>query len=427
MYLGRGTFETMMRPSIGRVVRNRLSANRALLAAGRRGFSNEAQHVEVAEASEDPEPKRLYRPHGDSGIPPPIQPVLWGTSMKALVKSERAEGLTFMNVPKPSIGPNDVLIEIKKTAICGTDVHIYDWNEWAQRTIPTPMVVGHEYAGIIKEIGSEVQGLKIGERVTGEGHITCGFCRNCRAGRRHLCRATTGIGVNRPGAFAEYLCLPAYNVFPLHRDVTDDVASFMDALGNATHTALSFDLVGEDVLITGAGPIGVMTAAICRHVGARNIVITDVNQYRLDLATKCGATRAVNVGGRDGTEAVRKTMDELHMKEGFDVGLEMSGMPSAFHTMLETMNVGGRVALLGIPSKQFDINWDHVIFKGLEMKGIYGREMFETWYKMQSMLIGGLQDAINPVITHRFNVDHHDEGFKAMLSGQAGKVVLNWQ
>jgi len=349
--------------------------------------------------------------------------------MKALVKKDRSEGLTFMDVPKPAIGANDVLIEIKKTAICGTDVHIYEWNDWAKRTIPTPMVVGHEYSGVIKELGSEVRGLKLGARVTGEGHITCGVCRNCRAGRRHLCRTTSGVGVNRPGAFAEYLCLPAQNVFELHDKVTDDVASFMDALGNATHTALSFDLVGEDVLITGAGPIGIMAVAICKHVGARNVVITDINDYRLNLARECGASLAINVGGASdgGTAMLQHTMKELGMTEGFDVGMEMSGVPSAVSSMLETLNVGARVALLGIPSKQFPINWDHVIFKGLVIKGIYGREMFETWYKMQSMLVGGLDERIAPVITHRFNVEQHDEGFHAMLSGQAGKVVLNWE
>lgn len=362
-----------------------------------------------------------------SPIPPPIQPVLWGTSMKALVKTERSGGLTLTDVPKPAIGPNDVLIEISKTAICGTDVHIYDWNDWAKRTIPTPMVVGHEYCGTIKEMGSEVTGLEIGQRVTGEGHITCGFCRNCRAGRRHLCRETVGVGVNRPGAFAEYLCLPSINVFKLSDNVSDDIASFMDALGNATHTALSFNLVGEDVLITGAGPIGVMAAAICRHVGARHVVVTDINDYRLNLAVKCGATKALNVSGGDATEKLRKVMKELNMTEGFDVGLEMSGVPSAVHSMLETLNVGAHVGLLGIPSQPFPINWDHVVFKGLVIKGIYGREMFETWYKMQSMLVGGLQEKIMPVITHRYDVDQFDEGFSAMLSGQAGKIVLNWK
>jgi len=368
----------------------------------------------------------INRPELETPIPPPVQPVLFGTSMKALVKQEPAHGLTLTNVPRPVVGANDVLIEMKKTAICGTDVHIYEWNDWAKRTVPTPMVVGHEYSGVIKELGSSVTGLKIGSRVTGEGHITCGVCRNCRAGRRHLCRATYGVGVNRPGAFSEYMVLPAENVFQLHDRVSDDVASFMDALGNATHTALSFDLVGEDVLITGAGPIGVMSAAICRHVGARHIVVTDVNEYRLDLAMKCGASRTINVATAE-KNVLQTTMRDLGMTEGFDVGLEMSGIPSAVHSMLDTMNVGGRVALLGIPSKPFSINWDHVIFKGLEVKGIYGREMFETWYKMQSMLVGGLDKRIEPVITHRLGIDNFDEGFHAMVSGQAGKVVLSWE
>jgi threonine 3-dehydrogenase len=349
--------------------------------------------------------------------------------MKALVKTERAPGLTMMNVPKPSIGPNDVLIEIKKTAICGTDVHIHKWDEWAQRTIPTPMVVGHEYCGVIKECGAEVKGLPIGTRVTGEGHITCGVCRNCRAGRRHLCIDQSGIGVNRPGAFAEYLCLPSFNVFPLADAIRDDQAAFMDALGNATHTALSFDLVGEDVLITGAGPIGIMSAAICRQVGARSVVITDVNDFRLDLAKQCGATKCVNVGGHEdgGVQLLKTTMKEIGMREGFDVGLEMSGFPSAFHTMFASLKVGAQIGLLGIPPKAFEVNWDSVIFKGLTIKGIYGREMFETWYKMQNMLCGGLSERIEPVITHRMSIDKHDDGFKAMFSGSAGKVVLDWQ
>jgi len=346
--------------------------------------------------------------------------------MKALIKAERAPGLTLTNMPKPAVGPNEVLIEIKKTAICGTDVHIHMWNDWAQRTIPTPMIVGHEYSGVIKELGSEVVGFQVGQRVTGEGHITCGVCRNCRAGRRHLCRNTLGVGVNRPGAFAEYLTLPAFNVFPLHDDVSDDVASFMDALGNGVHTALSFDLVGEDVLITGAGPIGVMAAAVCRHVGARNVVITDINEYRLDLARQCGATVAVNMRDKNAEEELARVMSEIGMTEGFDVALEMSGVPSAVHAMLASVNVGARVALLGIPSGPFEINWDHVIFKGLEIKGIYGREMFETWYKMQSMIISGLDKRIEPVITHRMSIDRQEEGFDHMLSGMAGKVVLSW-
>eukprot|EP00927_Polykrikos_kofoidii_P037599 TRINITY_DN3177_c0_g1_i1.p1 TRINITY_DN3177_c0_g1~~TRINITY_DN3177_c0_g1_i1.p1 ORF type:complete len:432 (+),score=60.85 TRINITY_DN3177_c0_g1_i1:64-1359(+) len=385
--------------------------------------------AEDAKAGQLPPTARIKQPMQDNPKPPPVQPVLWGTSMKALVKSDRSRGLKMMNVPKPVVGPNDVLIEVTKSAICGTDVHIYKWDEWAQRTIPTPMVVGHEYCGVIKECGSEVRGLPVGTRVTGEGHITCGVCRNCRAGRRHLCADQSGIGVNRPGAFAEYLCLPSFNVFPLDNRIRDDQAAFMDALGNATHTALSFDLVGEDVLITGAGPIGVMSAAICRHVGARNVVITDVNDYRLELAKKCGATRCVNVAGQSdgGLKILKKTMSDLRMKEGFDVALEMSGFPDAFQTMFSTLKVGAKIGLLGIPAKPFEVNWDAVIFKGLVLKGIYGREMFETWYKMQNMLIGGLDERIEPVITHRMSIDEYEKGFDAMFSGKSGKVVLGWK
>ena len=282
------------------------------------------------------------------------------------------------------------------------------------------MHVGHEYVGEIVEIGQEVRGFKIGDRVSGEGHITCGFCRNCRAGRRHLCRNTTGVGVNREGAFAEYLVIPAFNAFRIPDDISDEMAAIFDPFGNATHTALSFNLVGEDVLITGAGPIGIMAAAIARHVGARNVVITDVNDYRLELALKMGATRAVNVT----RTTLRDVMTELRMTEGFDVGLEMSGVPSAFVSMLEHMNHGGKVALLGIPPSNTAIDWNQVIFKGLEIKGIYGREMFETWYKMVAMLQSGLD--LSPIITHRFPVDQFEAGFAAMLSGQSGKVILDW-
>jgi threonine 3-dehydrogenase len=291
------------------------------------------------------------------------------------------------------------------------------------------MTVGHEYCGTIVETGSEVRGFKEGDRVSGEGHITCGYCRNCKAGRQHLCRNTIGVGVNRPGAFAEFIALPAKNVFRLPPQVTDDHASFMDALGNAVHTALSFDLVGEDVLITGAGPIGCLAAAVCTHVGARHILITDVNDYRLSIATKCGATRVLNVSGlsqQQSVEEVRNVMNSLGMKEGWDVGLEMSGIESAFQTMLETMNNGGRIAILGIPSKPLHLNLDNIVFKGLLLKGIYGREMFETWYKMSNMLIGGLDKRIEPVITHRFKVDDYQKGFDAMLSGESGKVILDW-
>jgi threonine 3-dehydrogenase len=340
--------------------------------------------------------------------------------MKSLIKSKPTEGIWMADTPEPGIGPNDVLIKIKKSSICGTDVHIYNWDDWAKRTIPVPMVVGHEYAGVVTKLGSEVTGLKIGQRVSGEGHIVCGHCRNCRAGKRHLCPNTVGVGVNRPGSFAEYLSIPASNVFPLPDDVSDDIAAIMDPLGNAVHTALSFDLVGEDVLITGAGPIGCMAAAICQHVGARHVVITDVNEYRLDLARKMGATLAVNVKEK----SLDWAMQELGMREGFDVGLEMSGNGAALNQMLDYMINGGKCALLGIFPDKVAINWDKVIFKGLYLKGIYGREMYETWYKMTTMLQSGLD--VTPVLTHRFGIDDFQHGFDAMRSGQSGKVILNW-
>ena len=340
--------------------------------------------------------------------------------MKALVKSQRAPGIWLENVPEPRVGPNDVLIRIRKTAICGTDMHIYQWDSWAQRTIPVPMHVGHEYCGEIVELGSEVQRFAVGDRVSGEGHITCGYCRNCRAGRRHLCRNTVGVGVNRPGCFAEYLSIPAFNAFKLTDSITDEIASILDPFGNATHTALSFNLVGEDVLITGAGPIGIMAVAIARHVGARHVVITDVNDYRLELARKMGATRAINVS----RESLDDTMKSLGMVEGFDVGLEMSGNPRAFRDLLRTMHHGGSVALLGIPPDETAIDWNEVIFKGLVIKGIYGREMFETWYKMAAMLQSGLD--ISPIITHRYPLSEFREGFEVMRSGQSGKVILDW-
>jgi threonine 3-dehydrogenase len=340
--------------------------------------------------------------------------------MKALAKLERGPGLTMTDVAKPVVGHNDVLIRIKKTAICGTDIHIWKWDDWAQKTIPVPMHVGHEYVGEIVEIGQEVRGFAIGDRVSGEGHITCGYCRNCRAGRRHLCRNTVGVGVNVPGAFAEYLSLPAVNAFKIPDNISDDLASIFDPFGNATHTALSFNLVGEDVLITGAGPIGIMAVAICRHVGARHVVVTDVNDYRLDLAKKMGASRAVNVS----KDRLKDVMDDLGMQEGFDVGLEMSGVPAAFRDMLNVMNHGGKVALLGIPPADTAIDWNQVIFKGLEIKGIYGREMFETWYKMVSMLQSGLD--LSPILTHHFPVSEFKTGFETMLSGQSGKVILDW-
>ena len=340
--------------------------------------------------------------------------------MKTLSKAKAEKGIWMVDHPKPELGHNDVLIKIKKTAICGTDMHIYHWDEWAQETIPVPMTVGHEYVGIIEEVGQEVKGFKIGDRVSGEGHITCGFCRNCRAGRRHLCRNTEGVGVNRPGAFGEYLVIPAENAYKIPDDISDDIASILDPFGNAAHTALSFDLVGEDVLITGAGPIGMMAAAIARHVGARHVVITDMNDYRLDLAKQMGATRTVNVT----KEKLEDVMEELGMTEGFDVGLEMSGAPPAFKSMLDTMNHGGKIAMLGIPSSDMAIDWNQVIFKGLIIKGIYGREMYETWYKMIAMVQSGLD--LTPVITHRFNIEKFEEGFETMASGQSGKVVLSW-
>ncbi len=340
--------------------------------------------------------------------------------MKALVKLKPEPGIWMDDVAEPSVGHNDVLIRIRKTAICGTDVHIYNWDDWSRKTIPVPMTIGHEFAGEVVEVGGEVAGFKPGDRVSGEGHITCGHCRNCRAGRRHLCRNTVGVGVNRSGCFAEYLAIPAVNAFHLPPEIGDDIAAILDPLGNAVHTALSFDLVGEDVLITGAGPIGAMAAAICRHVGARFIVVTDINDYRLELAAKLGATRTVNVTG----ETLDDVMAELGMVEGFDVGLEMSGNPAAFRDMLRVMNHGGRVGILGIPPEEAALDLNAVIFKGLTLKGIYGREMFETWYKMSSMLQSGLD--VTPVLTHDFPIDAFQEGFDVMRSGRSGKVVLDW-
>ena len=340
--------------------------------------------------------------------------------MKALVKAKAERGIWMQDIDEPEVGHNDVLIKINRTAICGTDIHIFKWDDWAQATIPVPLAIGHEFYGQIVQMGIEVRGFSVGDRVSAEGHITCGVCRNCRAGRRHLCMNTVGVGVSRPGAFAEYLSVPAFNVFKLPDAIGDDMASILDPLGNATHTALSFDLVGEDVLITGAGPIGIMAVAIARYAGARHVVITDVNDYRLDLARKMGATAAVNVT----TELLDKTMLDLGMEEGFDVGMEMSGNPQAFRDMLRIMHHGGKVALLGIPPAETAIDWNQVIFKGLELKGIYGREMFETWYKMSSMLQSGLN--IEPVITHHFPISEYLPAFELMESGQTGKVILNW-
>jgi threonine 3-dehydrogenase len=324
------------------------------------------------------------------------------------------------DVAEPTIGPNDVLIRMRKTAICGTDMHIWHWDEWAQRTIPVPMQVGHEYCGEIVDLGSEVRGFSIGDRISGEGHITCGYCRNCRAGRRHLCRNTVGVGVNVPGCFAEYMALPASNVFKLSPAIDDEIASILDPFGNATHTALSFNVVGEDVLITGAGPIGIMAVAIARYAGARHVVITDVNPYRLELARSMGATHAIDVRH----ESLDSVVESLGMEAGFDVGMEMSGVPSAFREMLRTMHHGGSIAMLGIMPKDTGIAWDEIIFKGLVVKGVYGREMFETWYKMDSMLQSGLD--IRPVITHRLPISEYRLGFETMASGQSGKIVLDW-
>lgn len=340
--------------------------------------------------------------------------------MKALAKLKAEPGIWMTETAVPEIGHNDVLIKIRKTAICGTDMHIYQWDEWSQATVPVPMVTGHEYAGEIVALGSEVRGYEIGDRVSGEGHITCGHCRNCRAGRRHLCRNTEGVGVNRPGAFAEYLALPAYNLFKLPDEISDDLAAIFDPFGNAVHTALAFDVVGEDVLITGAGPIGIMAAAVIRHIGARHVVITDVNDYRLALAERMGATRTVNVS----RESLQEVMAELDMHEGFDVVLEMSGVPSAVEQMLDVINHGGKIAMLGIPPGEMAIDWTKVIFKGLTIKGIYGREMFETWYKMASLIQSGLD--LSPIITHRLDVADFQQGFEIMGSGQSGKVVLDW-
>ncbi|MCH7821811.1 MAG: L-threonine 3-dehydrogenase [Proteobacteria bacterium] len=340
--------------------------------------------------------------------------------MRALVKKKAQRGIWMDDIDMPQVGPNDVLIKVTRTAICGTDIHIFQWNDWASNTIPVPLAIGHEFCGEIVECGSEVKGFNTGDRVSAEGHITCGVCRNCRAGRRHLCMNSTGVGVDRPGAFAEYLSVPSFNVFKLPDTISDDLAAILDPLGNATHSALSFDLVGEDVLITGAGPIGMMAVAIARYAGARHIVITDINDYRLELARSMGASRALNVTH----ESLETAMNELGMEEGFDVGMEMSGNPQAFRDMLKTMHHGGKIALLGIPSDEISIDWNQVIFKGLILKGIYGREMFETWYKMASMLQSGLD--IEPVITHHFDADEFQPAFELMESGQSGKVILEW-
>jgi threonine 3-dehydrogenase len=340
--------------------------------------------------------------------------------MLALVKKKAVEGLWLEDVPRPTIGINDVLIKVLRTGICGTDLHIYKWDAWAQRTIPVPMAVGHEFVGQIVEVGSNVQDFNVGDIVSGEGHVVCGHCRNCLAGRRHLCKATKGVGVNRPGAFAEYLSLPMTNVWVHDPSIPRDVQSIFDPFGNAVHTALSFDVLGEDVLITGAGPIGCMAAAVVRHAGARHVVVTDLNPYRLELARKMGATLAIDPRSTTLAEVQKK----LGMKEGFDVGLEMSGNAAGFRDLLANMCHGGKIAILGIPEKEFAIDWNVVIFNMLNLKGIYGREMYETWYKMTVMLQSGLD--ISPVITHRYSCQDFQKGFDAMLRGDCGKVVLTW-
>ena len=340
--------------------------------------------------------------------------------MKALVKSKRDVGLELQDVPFPRIGINDCLIRVEKTGICGTDLHIYNWDAWAQKTIPVPMVVGHEFVGEIVEVGSNVTDFFAGEIVSGEGHVVCGRCRNCLAGRRHLCKDTQGVGVNRTGAFAEYIALPMTNVWHHSPSIDRDIASIFDPLGNAVHTALSFDCLGEDVLITGAGPIGLMATAVVRHAGARHVVVSDVNPFRLELAKRMGATLAVDARHRTMSEVQK----ELGMREGFDVGLEMSGAPSALRTMLSNMCHGGKIAMLGIPPEQIAIDWNIVVFNMLTIRGIYGREMYETWYKMSVLLDSGLD--ISPVITHRFHYSDFEKGFEAMQKGQSGKVILNW-
>ncbi len=340
--------------------------------------------------------------------------------MDALVKTEAGKGLVMMRMPIPVPALGEVLIRIHKTAICGTDVHIYNWDAWSQENIKYPMIIGHEYVGEIVALGVGVKGLSIGERVSGEGHIVCGHCRNCRAGNGQWCKDTMGVGVNRDGAFAEYICIPAGNVIPVGSEIDEDIVSFFDAFGNATHTALMFDVIGEDVLITGAGPIGMMATAICKKNGARSVVVTDVNEFRLGMCKKLGATETVNVSH----EKLESVYGKRHIVEGFDVGLEMSGSSAALNTMIEHMRNGGKIALLGIQQPGTMINWNHVIFKGLTLLGIYGRRMYETWYKMMAMVEGGLD--LSPIITHRYHYSEFEKGFEAMNSGRSGKVILDW-
>ena len=340
--------------------------------------------------------------------------------MKALVKKNPEKGIWIEDVPEPQCSTNDVKIKITHTAICGTDLHIFNWDNWAKRTLELPLIIGHEFCGIVEEVGPGVTHYKPGQRVSGEGHITCGHCRNCRAGKRHLCDQTIGIGIHRDGAFAEFLVIPESNVFPIHDEIPSEIAAFFDPFGNAVHTSLSYEMVGEDVLITGAGPIGVMAVAICNFVGARNVVVTDINDYRLELAKAMGANKVINIA----KNSIKEFYPELNMINGFDVGLEMSGNPDAFNSMLDHMYHGGKIALLGLLPKSTNINWDNIIFKGLKVKGIYGREMYETWYKMTQMLKSGLD--ISKVLTHRIAIDDYEKAFKIIESGDCGKVVLEW-
>jgi threonine 3-dehydrogenase len=340
--------------------------------------------------------------------------------MKAIVKTEAAPGLSLVDVPVPEIGINDVLIRVQKTSICGTDVHIYEWDDWAKETIEAPRTIGHEFAGVVEAFGSNVTDLNIGDLVSGEGHIVCGRCRNCMAGRRHLCNATSGVGVNRDGAFAEYVVIPITNVWRADPAISTEILTLFDPLGNAVYAALSWDLLGEDVLITGAGPIGIMAVIVARHAGARHVVITDLNPYRLSLATDCGATVALDVRNR----TIAGVQSELGMTEGFDIGLEMSGNPQAVNDMMSNMAHGGKISLLGIQNREAAVSWDDVIFKGLTIKGIYGREMYETWYKMTALVQSGLD--ISPLITHRFHYTEYEKAFETMASGESGKVILNW-
>ena len=340
--------------------------------------------------------------------------------MKALVKHSPKEGIWMEDVPDPKCGPGEVRIRITHTAICGTDKHIFEWDEWAQNNLKLPLIVGHEFCGIIDEVGPHVTHYKVGDRVSGEGHITCGNCRNCRAGKKHLCPETIGVGVHRDGAFAEYLVIPESNVWPLHEDIPSEIAAFFDPLGNAVHTALAFNITGEDILICGAGPIGMMAAAICKFSGSRNIVVTDINDYRLNLAKDLGASRTVNPRKED----IGTVFEELGISHGFDVGLEMSGNPDAFNQMISLMYNGGNIALLGLLPNSTKVDWNKVIFKGLNIKGIYGREMYDTWYKMTQMIRSGL--SVSKVLTHHFKIDDFQKAFKVIESGNCGKVVLEW-